>query len=52
MPGGHLNLTKIQTPLTLMFENESGCSNAELWRNADFRKFQKHPSIPTLLDPD
>ena len=34
------------------FENESGCSNAELWRNADFRKFQKHPSIPTLLNPD
>ena len=21
-------------------------------RNADFRKFQKHPSIPTLLNPD
>ena len=53
MPGGHLNLMKIQTPLTLLcFENESGSSNAELWRNADFRKFQKHPSIPILLNPD
>ena len=36
----------------LCFEDESGRSNAELWRNADFRKFQKHPSIPTLLNPD
>ena len=36
----------------LCFENESGSSNAKLWRYADFRKFQKHPSIPTLLNPD
>ena len=36
----------------LCFENESGSSNAELWRSADFREFQKHPSIPTLLNPD
>ena len=38
--------------IDLYFENESGSSNAKLWRNADFRKFQKHPSIPTLLNPD
>ena len=44
MPGGHNRL--------LHPENESGSSNAKLWRNADFRKFQKHPSIPTLLDFD
>ena len=24
-------------------KNESGSSNAKLWRNADIRKFQKHP---------
>ena len=30
-------------------ENESGSSNVKLWRNADFGKFQKHPSILTLL---
>ena len=24
----------------------------KLWRNADIRKFQKHPSIPTLCDFD
>ena len=36
----------------LCFEDESGSSNAKLWRNADFRKFQKHPSILTLLNPD
>ena len=36
----------------LCFENESGHSNAELWRNADFGKFQKHPSILTLLNLD
>ena len=34
------------------FEDESGSSNAELWRNADFREFQKHPSLQTLLNPD
>ena len=34
------------------FEDESGCSNAKLWGNADFGEFQKHPSIPTLLNPD
>ena len=32
--------------------DESGHSNAKLWRNADFGEFQKHPSIPTLLNPD
>ena len=37
---------------SLCLENESGGSNVELWRNADFREFQKHPSIPTLLDLD
>ena len=52
MPGGHLNLMKHRLHRLLCFENESGSSNAELWRNADFRKFQKHPSILTLLNPD
>ena len=33
-------------------ENESGNSNAKLWRNADFREFQKHTSIQTLLNFD
>ena len=33
-------------------KNESGSSNAKLWRNADSRKFQKHPSILTLLNSD
>ena len=37
---------------SLCFEDESGSSNAELWRNADFREFQKHPSLLTLLNPD
>ena len=37
---------------SLCFEDESGCSNAKLWGNADFGEFQKHPSIPTLLNPD
>ena len=32
--------------------DESGGSNAKLWRNADFREFQKHPSVPTLLNFD
>ena len=31
-------------------EIEPGSSNAKLWKNANFGKFQKHPSIPTLLD--
>ena len=35
-----------------VFEDESGCCNAKLWRNADFGKFQKHPSILTLLNPN
>ena len=34
---------------SLCFENESGSSNAKLWRNANFRKLQKHPSIPYNL---
>ena len=33
-------------------KNESGSSNAKLWRNANIRKFQKHPSVPTLCDFD
>ena len=37
---------------SLCFENESGSSNAKLWRNPDFGKFQKHPSILTLFNPD
>ena len=28
------------------------CSNAKLWRNANFGKFQKHPSILTLFNCD
>ena len=32
----------------LCIENQPGSSNAKLWRNADFRKFQKHPSILDL----
>ena len=52
MPGGHLNLTKYNTIDSLCPKNESGSSNAKLWRNADSRKFQKHPSILTLLDSD
>ena len=37
---------------SLCFENESGSSYAKLWRNANFGKLQKHPSIPTLFNPD
>ena len=33
-------------------KNESGSSNAKLWRNANIRKFQKHPSVSTLHDFD
>ena len=36
----------------LCTENEPSGSNAKLWRNTDFREFQKHPSILTLLDLD
>ena len=52
MPGAHLNLTKNRHNRLLCTENESGSSNAKLWRNADFREFQKHPSVQTLLDFD
>ena len=27
-------------------------ANVKLWRNTDVRKFQKHPSVPTLLNFD
>ena len=30
-------------------KNESGSSNAKLWRNANIRKFQKHPSVPNFM---
>ena len=53
MPGGHLNLMKIQIHDRLLCpKNESGSSNAKLWGNADIGKFQKHPSILTLCDFD
>ena len=52
MPGGHLNLMKYRHNRLLHPENEPGSSNAKLWRSADFRKFQKHPSVLTLLDFD
>ena len=28
-----------------VFKNESGSSNAKLWRDADIREFQEHPSV-------
>ena len=40
------------TPEQLCLKNESGSSNAKLWRNANIRMFQKHPSIPTLCNFD
>ena len=39
MPGGLLNLMRTQTNRLLCFEDESGCGNTKLWRNATSREF-------------
>ena len=50
MPGGHSNLMKYRYSRLLCSKNESGSSNAKLWRDADIREFQEHPSVSALLD--
>ena len=47
MPGGHLNLMRTLDFIdsyVLRMSQVSG--NVKLWRNANFGKPQKHPSIP------